>query len=274
MNVLITSAGRRVSLVRAFQKELKTLNPNALVVACDFNASISPACNVADICFEVPSVKDPEYIPLLIAKCSEYDIKLVIPTMDTELLLLSRHREDFEKMGVTVVISSEKFIQKCRHKSRMNDFFKSKGIAVPVEYSRENYKFPMFIKPINGSASRETYTILSQKELNASLINNDELMFLEYIDHSTYDEYTCDLYYGKDHQLKCVVPRKRIAVRAGEVSKGLTEKNELIPYIQDKLNHIDGAVGCLTAQFFLNEENGKIYGIEINPRFGGGFPLT
>ena len=99
-------------------------------------------------------------------------------------------------------------------------------------------------------------------------------MFLEYIDHSQNDEFTCDAYYGLDNQLKCVVPRKRIEVRDGEINKGKTEKNELVNYIKEHLNEIEGARGCLTMQFFLNSNTRRIVAIEINPRFGGGYPLA
>ena len=77
-----------------------------------------------------------------------------------------------------------------------------------------------------------------------------------------------------DHKLKCVVPRKRIEIRSGEVNKGKTEKNSLIEYVKEKLGILDGARGCLTAQFFKHKKIKKIIGIEINPRFGGGFPLS
>jgi carbamoyl-phosphate synthase large subunit len=100
------------------------------------------------------------------------------------------------------------------------------------------------------------------------------LMFLEYLDKDKYQEFTCDLYYGKDSHLKCVVPRKRIEVRDGEVNKGKTEKNILIDFIYERLKIINGARGCLTAQFFKHKESEKIIGIEINPRFGGGYPLS
>ena len=100
-------------------------------------------------------------------------------------------------------------------------------------------------------------------------------MFLEYLDHDEYDEYTCDLYYSKDHRLKCAVPRKRIEVRDGEVYKALTVNNILVSHIKSNLSYIEGAVGCLTAQFFIHKaDNSKIYAIEINPRFGGGYPLS
>jgi carbamoyl-phosphate synthase large subunit len=82
------------------------------------------------------------------------------------------------------------------------------------------------------------------------------------------------MYYGKDGFLKCVVPRMRIKVRAGEVNKAVTRNNKLVPFLKDRLGYIEGAVGCLTAQFFLGKESNEIIGIEINPRFGGGYPLS
>ena len=93
-------------------------------------------------------------------------------------------------------------------------------------------------------------------------------------DQSEYEEFTCDLYFGKDHELKCIVPRKRIEVRDGEVNKGKTENNILVNFIQKKLQYIKGAQGCLTAQFFKHMTTDRILGIEINPRFGGGYPLS
>jgi len=135
-------------------------------------------------------------------------------------------------------------------------------------------KFPLFIKPNNGSRSIDTFYIESKEDITDYHLQNEKFMFLEYIDHSKNDEFTCDTYYGKDNKLKCVVPRKRIEVRDGEVNKGKTEKNELVNYIKALLNKVEGALGCLTMQFFLNRETREIVAIEINPRFGGGYPLS
>jgi carbamoyl-phosphate synthase large subunit len=63
-------------------------------------------------------------------------------------------------------------------------------------------------------------------------------------------------------------------VRSGEINKGVTRKNEIIPLFREKLSFIEGAVGCLTIQLFLNRKTRHVIGIEINPRFGGGFPLS
>jgi carbamoyl-phosphate synthase large subunit len=274
MNVLITSAGRRVSLVRAFQKELKRHFPEGQVVACDANPVLAAACQVADRDFSVPLLSEPGYMDALLEQCVAHRISLVVPTIDTELLELARHRKAFEAKGIHVVSCSEAFVRICRDKREIHRFFEDYGIAVAREFPKDAYTLPLFIKPVNGSRSVDTFLIREERELRDYHRNSDHLMFLEYLDHQEYDEYTCDLYYGRDHELKCVVPRKRLEVRDGEVNKGLAVRNALIPFLREKLGYLEGAVGCLTTQFFLHRDNGQIYGIEINPRFGGGFPLT
>ena len=274
MNILISSAGRRVSLLRSFQKELKKINSQSRVFASDINPELSGACHVADLSFKVPHSSNPDYITTLIELCLKNDIKLIIPTIDTELIIFSKHKELFLDNGIKVVVSSVDFIKVCRDKRQIHEFFKSNNIEVSKEYTKDNYKLPMFLKPWDGSRSVDTFLINSKEDITDYHINHDKLMFLEYIDHELYDEYTCDLYYGIDNILKCVVPRKRIQVRDGEVNKGLTIKNELVPYIKERLHHVKGVEGCLTAQFFKHKIESKIYGIEINPRFGGGYPLS
>lgn len=274
MNILITSAGRRVSLVRAFQKELKALIPEGLVMTTDFKTHLSAACQVSDKAFDLPLVDDINYINLLMDICIKNDIKLIIPTIDTELQMLAKHSKRFEKNCCIPIISSQKFIDICRDKRQMNAFFLSHNIQVAKEYSKLDYRLPLFIKPLNGSRSVDTFIITKHEDLTEYHFKNQDLMFLEYLDHDDFEEFTCDLYYDKHHQLKCVVPRKRIEVRDGEVNKGITDKNDLVDFIKTHLEYIEGAIGCLTSQFFKHKRTNAIFGIEINARFGGGYPLT
>ncbi len=275
MKILITSAGRRVSLVRSFQKELKKTDPQGKVYASDSNPALSAACQIADVFFKAPKLDDPNYIDVLIGLCKTHGIGLIIPTIDTELLELAKNRMRFEEQGIMVVVCSVEFVTICRNKRNTHKFFKEHNINVAREYTKDNYSLPLFIKPIDGSRSIDTYTIKSKEDLTNYHLSNEKLMFLEYLDPKDYDEFTCDLYYGKDHRLKCVVPRKRVEVRDGEVYKALTVSNYLVNHIKKNLSYINGVVGCLTSQFFLHKtDKEKIYGIEINPRFGGGYPLT
>jgi carbamoyl-phosphate synthase large subunit len=274
MNILLTSAGQRVSLVRAFQKEIKKINKAAKVYTVDLNPTLAPACHVSDGYESITKVTDENYIKDLLRICLKWEIKLIIPTIDTELLVLSENKHIFIKNGIIPIVSDIKFIQKCIDKRISNEFFKENGIDVPEAIDKHKPTFPLFIKPYDGSLSKDIFLVKNDSELTEYHLSNSKLMFMEYIDNLKYDEYTVDTYYDKNNELKCVVPRKRIFVRSGEINKGVTQKNEIKSFVKSKLSKIEGAVGCLTMQFFFNANNKKIIGIEINPRFGGGYPLS
>lgn len=274
MNVLITSAGRRVALVRAFKSELKTLFPEGKVFTSDLNPRLSAACNVADDFFQVKAVSDPAYIKDLLQLCLEHNIKMIVPTIDTELQALANHTTGFKEHHIHVIVSSPDFIDKCRDKRKINQFFEQHGIAIPVAVDKHHPTFPLFIKPYDGSLSADTFLIRKPEEITNYHMTNEKLLFMEYIDKAEHDEYTVDIYYGKDNEAKCIVPRRRIEIRGGEISKGVTCKNAVITILREKLGYIKGAIGCLTVQVFLNKNTNSVIAIEINPRFGGGYPLS
>lgn len=273
-NILITSAGQRVSLVKAFQREIKKLNTENKVYTVDLNPVLAPACIVSDGYKQIGKVTDSQYVDNLLKICLEWDIKIIIPTIDTELCTLAKNNQLFINQGITPVISSFDFVKKCRDKREINQFFVDNKIDIPKLINKNNPRFPLFVKPYDGSASKGSFLIKDASELTKCCLNNPKLMFMEYIDPALYEEFTVDAYYDRHNTLKCLVPRKRIFVRAGEVNKGVTQKNELIDFIKNRLSKIDGATGCLTMQFFFNPENKHVIGIEINPRFGGGYPLS
>ncbi|PTR01593.1 carbamoyl-phosphate synthase large subunit [Mucilaginibacter yixingensis] len=273
-NILITSAGQRVSLVRAFKKELAKINPNAKVYTVDLNPILAPACHVADGYKNVPRVTEPGYITELLRICIEWGVKIIIPTIDTELVVLSENRHRFLDAGISVVISEAEFVRKCRDKRITNDFFLTNNIEVPKAIDKNKPSFPLFIKPYDGSLSADTFLIKSKDELTSYHYSNPKLMFMEYIDPNQFEEFTVDCFYDDIGYLKCSVPRKRIFVRSGEVSKGVTRKNIIVEYLKENLSYIEGARGCLTMQFFYNPSTHRLIGIEINPRFGGGYPLS
>ena len=274
MNILITSAGQRVSLVRSFQKELKKYFENGQVFTTDLNPILAPACHVSDQSFTVPRVTSPEYIDQLLQLCLNNQIKLVVPTIDTELLVLSENIEYFKQQGIHLLVSEPGLVRECRDKRLINQFFENHGICIPQQYDLDNLRFPVFVKPYDGSLSKGIFTAYCAEDIKIEHYADPKLMFMEYIAPEDYDEFTVDCYYDKASELKCVVPRKRIFVRAGEVNKGVTKKNVIVTEFNQKLKHISGARGCLTIQVFLHKTEDKILGIEINPRFGGGYPLS
>ena len=274
MNILITSAGQRVSLVNSFKKELTFFFEDSKVFTTDLNPQLSPACQVSDQSFEVPKVTDIKYISCLLKICLDNDVKLVIPTIDTELKTLSLNIECFKKHNIEIVVSEYSLVEICRDKREVNKLFVDHDIDIPKQFDINNLVFPVFVKPCDGSRSEGIFLAYTSEDIKDEHIRNEKLMFMEYVSNENYDEFTVDCYYDRNSNLKCVVPRKRIAVRAGEVSKGLTKNNFIVSQFQKKLSKLEGAKGCLTIQVFLHKKLDKMKGIEINPRFGGGYPLT
>ncbi len=273
-NILITSAGQRVALVKDFQETLNRFFPGAKVYTTDMNPTLAPAAYVSDGCFEVLRVTDPQYIPQLLQLCKDNGIGIIVPTIDTELLVLAENKKLFEENEITVSISALDFIKICRDKRNTGVFFESHGIRVPRPIDKNNPTFPLFAKPYDGSLSTNLHYIKNAEEFTEEILNDPKLLFMEYIDKEVYKEYTVDMYYGRDNKVKCIVPRERIKIRAGEINKGLTEKEPLTQYLLDRLETIEGCVGCICIQVFLNRETTDVVGIEINPRFGGGYPQT
>ena len=273
-NILITSAGKRVALVRYFKQTLNRFFLDAKVFITDMNPEMAPVSYVCDGSFKVPRVTAPEYPAVLLKICEDNNIGMVIATIDTELLLLSDLKEFFDQKGIYVMVSDKEFITMCRDKRNTGDFFGKHGVRVPQKVDKYNPTFPLFAKPYDGSLSTNLHYIKSAEELTLEILSDPKLIFMEYIDKNVYKEYTVDMYYGKDNHVKCIVPRERIEIRAGEINKGRTVKNEILTLLKDKLGYIEGCVGCICVQLFFHPETKDLVGIEINPRFGGGYPLT
>lgn len=273
MHVLLTSVGRRVELVVEFKEVCQKLIPHCEVFATDANAKYSAACLVADRYFESPIVTDPCYPDYLLELCKKNNISLVVPTIDTELGVLADIKDLFFKHGVDVVSCSADFVNICSDKRKTGGFFNSLGIYYPEIYKADNISFPAFCKPYDGSNSVGTKLISSPTDLTTELLENPKNIFMEYIGDE-FKEFTCDAYFDKNSLLKCLVPRERLEVRAGEVSKGVTRKHFVYHYFLHRLKKVSGAAGCVTLQCFGNPQSGEVIGLEVNPRFGGGYPLT
>lgn len=273
-NIIITSAGQRVALVRGFQETLRRFYPEGKVYTTDMNPRLAPAAYVSDQCFTVPRCTADDYIETLLTLCIENEIGMIVPTIDTELAILAANKKVFKKQGIFVSVSDYDFIMMCRDKRNTGEFFEKHGIRVPKSIDKYHPTFPLFAKPYDGSLSTNLHYIKNAGELTTEILEDPKLLFMEYIDKEVYKEYTVDMYYGKDNKVKCIVPRERIKIRAGEINKGYTEKEPLTQYLYDRLETIDGCVGCICIQVFLNPETRDVVGIEINPRFGGGYPQT
>ncbi len=275
LNILFTCAGRRVVLLEAFRRAMKELDVAGKILATDIT-NASAAFHKADKGIVVPPTGTVEYIPALLKICTSENIGLVIPLTDLDLRSLTRRREEFSSIGSEIMIGSPETIGMCRDKTLTSKFLRRIGLQTIRTFSLEQFRekpfFPCFIKPIRGSASIGTGKLHSEAEMNAHLATYGNLMLFQ--DYVPGAEYTLDIYRSRSGKVLSVVPRQRLAIRAGEVEKGLTvNDSELIDAAVCLGENLDGLWGVVNAQC-RRPSGDKAHFFEINPRFGGGAPLS
>lgn len=273
MNILLTSVGRRVELLKAFRQSMRRSNITAKIVTADLKKS-APASFLADTAELAPRIDDPDYVKKLLDICDRHRIDLLIPLIDTELYLLSLYSQKFKDRGVTLLVSSVRTNEICYSKKATAIFFEKIGVKTPKVYDlsqTEDLIFPLIVKPNTGSSSVGLHYVRDRTELAFFSNYVKDAIVQELIQG---DEYTIDILLDFKGHVISIVPRLRLETRAGEVSKGITTKNPaLIAAAKYVVESLPGAIGCITIQCFL-QPNGEIVFIEINPRFGGGYPLS
>ncbi len=275
-NILFTCIGRRVSLLNSFRKAAKELKINATFWGTDHD-KLSPAIQLCDKKVIIKPIKHPDYIPDLLRIVKKNRIALVIPTIDTDLGILSENKTKFSRLGCQVLISEPEVVRICQDKRKTYLFFKENGFEAPETLSvktalaRKKLNWPVILKPWDGAAGKGIITVHNRRELSVFSKRIKNYVVQEFIKGT---EYTCDVFVDFGGNVRCVVPRKRIEIRAGEVSKGQVVKNKLIMNKAAQLvRHLGAGPGVITVQV-ISTKNKKIKFIEINPRFGGGAPLS
>lgn len=270
--VLISSAGRRVALLRAFQEAVRPLSGR--VIAADASP-LSAAAHLADARFVVPRCTSPEFVDFMLDLCQREGVRLIVPTIDPELLVYAEHRDRFAAIGTRVLVSSKQVIEIGAKKDLTARWLTDNGLPAPrtcsIDQALDTLPLPFIVKPVAGSASIGVRTIRSPVELSA--VTRDADYIAQEI--ASGDEYTVDVLLTQDGDFVDAVPRRRIEVRAGEVSKGITARvPELESLARDLAAKLPGAQGVINFQAFFEPAGRRAKIIEINPRFGGGYPLA
>lgn len=263
MNILITSIGRRVQLIQHLKKTFTVVG----VDASEDNA----ARHFTDYFSVIPKCNEEEYMDRLLAACRDNSAELIIPLYEGEFEKLCDNRQLFEKNGIKLLLSDKEIIQICNNKDKTQKFFEDEGIRCP----KVTEHAPAVVKPVCGMGSRGIYIVDTDAELNAAkVLSHGDYIIQEKVGGT---EYTIDVLCDFKGNVAAAVPRVRKEVRAGEVAKSATVHNQPIidgtVRLVNALKRYGNVAGPLTVQCFLTE-NGEIVFLEINPRFGGGVPLT
>lgn len=272
MHILFTGVGRRVELLQAFRQAALVLNKALKIYGADITGT-APALAYCDYTRRVVSMKENGYIPNLLDICAADKIDLLIPTIDTDLLLLSENREKFEAIGTKVLISAPEMIRICRDKNLTSQFFVQCGLHAPMpvnNWKEYKYGFPAFIKPKDGSSSVNAFKVENKDELAVYANQIKDYIIQPFVAGI---EYTIDIFCDWEGCPMSIVPRERMQVRAGEVLKTRITLDRTIIEEAKSLCRAFKPCGPMTVQL-IRDAHGTDWYIEINPRFGGGAPLS
>jgi len=276
LSVLFTCIGRRVSLLNSFRRAAGQLKINAAFFGTD-TTELSSALQLCDEGFLVKPTTHPGYIRQLLSIVKANRVKLLVPTVDLDLKVLARNKPKFTAAGCLVLVSSPEVVDICQDKRNMYRFLIKNGFDTPATMSvtsalsKKKLNWPCFLKPWNGSAGKQNTIVNNRRELLFYAKRIPNAICQEFIEGT---EYSCDVCVDFGMRVRCVVPRKRIEIRAGEVSKGQVVKDPRIMSEAAMLVETLGAgPGVITLQLFLTGDD-RVKFIEINPRFGGGAPLS
>lgn len=274
--VLFSSAGRRVELIQCFRAAAARLDLTLCVIGCDRRPDLSAACHAADRSFTVPGCDDKGFIDAVIDICRAENVDLLIPTIDPELLPFSLNTQRFAEAGTRVHVSAPVVVETARDKLRTMQTFHGAGLPVPRTDTLENtlqatadWTWPVFVKPRSGSASRSISVVYAPDALPKDCV--EPMIVQEYLSGP---EYTINMFVDGGGVIRSCVAHERLSVRAGEVEKGRTVRLPELPALaRGMARALPDARGALCFQAIADATRGLRI-IELNARFGGGYPLA
>ena len=274
MNILILSAGTRDKVVQYFKREI---GANGKVVATDCS-NLAPAVYEADAFYLVPRITAPGYMDQILDICKKEKINGVFSLIDPELSMLAKERARFEEIGVTPIVSKYDLVETCFNKYKMYELFNNMNIPTAKCYvskdafyeakEKGEISYPVFVKPVCGSASMHINKVSSDEELEGLFHMYEDLMIQEFMDGT---EYGADVYIDMiSGKVMSLFVKEKIKMRAGETDKSVSIKDEGLFKQIVEFVEAAGFNGMIDIDIFKIGDT--YYFSEVNPRFGGGYP--
>jgi carbamoyl-phosphate synthase large subunit len=292
MNVMLTCAGRRSHCVEFFKQ---AVGHQSRVFACDSSAG-APALQIADKAFIVPHIDHEDYIDALLTISDDHQIGLLVPALEPELLLLAVHRARFLAIGTVPLVSPPEIVATCYDKLATSSFLLNCGLGIPYTFdsfdaaraalSRGEITFPLVVKPRWGVSSigiqfpedEEELDLcykLSKKQIERSCLAKisatDSQRSILIQERLIGEEYGMDVINDLDGTYVSTFIRRKIRMRAGQTDQAVTVRDDRLEMIGQLIGENLGHVGILDCDVFVTEHG--CYVIDINPRFGGGYPF-
>lgn len=292
MNILFTCAGRRTYLLKYFKENMTS---GDMIIATDMQLS-APALQVADVKLQVPAVYDPSYIDITLEICKKYNVDGLLCLNDLELPILAENKSRFEALGTKVIVSDSSVIDIAFDKYKTAKWIEELGLNAPKTYvgldaakaaiTAGKIAFPLFLKPRWGSGSIGLETVEDMEELDivydllfkkikktilATASAGDEYILIQ--EKLGGMEFGLDIMNDLEGNNVAVSVKQKLAMRAGETDKAITLDLPEVREMGRKIGQALGHIGNLDVDI-MQRANGDYCVLELNPRFGGGFPFS
>jgi carbamoyl-phosphate synthase large subunit len=261
--VLFTCAGQRVDIVSAFGRA------GALTVAADVNP-LAPALYHADRHALVPRIDDPRYIPALAELVLLHDVRLIVPLTDLDHLRLVDARDE---LGALVLLPDRDVLEAVNDKYLAHRRFLELGIPSPPTWLPDalpdDLRFPVLVKQREGFGSRNIYRCETRAELDFHLARTPVASMVQHCCDG--EEFSIDVFCDLESRCLNAIPRTMIESKGGESIKGMTIRDEELIEHGRFVAETLGLRGPANIQCFREGDEHQV--TDINPRFGGAFPL-
>ena len=293
MNILLTSVGRRSYLVKYFKE---CVGENGEIHVAN-SSDVTPAFLVADKAIVTPLIYDSEYIPFLLEYCQDNRIDAIISLFDIDLPVLAKHRDDFQSIGTNVIVADYDKVVICNDKWETFCFLKEKKICVPETFlsvedaiyaeKQGSVHYPFIIKPRWGMGSIAIFEAENEQELRVfyakvkSYIQNTYLKYESAMDLGNCviiqeklegQEFGLDVINDLDSNFVTTIVKQKYAMRSGETDCAVTVNNSELKMLGEKLSNVMKHRANMDVDIFYHNE--KYYVLEMNARFGGGYPFS
>lgn len=263
LNVLMLGGARRVSMGELLRQSGARLGHEVNL----FSYELFPEVPIASVAQVIVGKKwgDTDVVDDIVGLCRDREIDIILPFVDGAIEIAARCKPLLP--DVFIPVSEYEVCNTMFDKVAAAAAYKQAGIPVPKAYTPLTAEVPAIAKPRFGSASRGIKVFRNIESL-MQLENFPEYIVQEYIENR--EEYTVDCYVSSTGEILCTVPRLRVEVMGGEVTRTVTRRiPELIQMSHDAIEAFS-LRGPVTLQFIHDLNRNRYLLMEINPRLGGG----
>ena len=263
INIMMLGGARRVSMAELFKRSGERIGREVNIISYELMEQV-PIALVGKVVVGL-RWSDPNVVSDIVRVAKEYEIDIILPFVSGAIEIASKVRNHLPE--VFIPVGDFETSRKMFDKIEAAKAFDKAGIPIPKTYTALTAKMPAIAKPRKGSASRGIKIFHTLDEL-MQLENLSDYLVQEYIENK--DEYTVDCYVSQKGEILTVVPRVRLEVMGGEVTRTITCRNAALDKLSRQVIEIFKLRGPITLQFLHDLDRNRYLLMEVNPRLGGG----